>query len=142
MSLLTQLRGYGLTVSVSGQTLRVEPGSSLTSEIRNTIRANKATILRELEQEVRAEHEAPVESDDLGGPTDFREALIQGRLVICANCSRFKPGDLPAALGHCRWFNVETWPCVPFSCTRFAATAAPQTLSRFNCIKKFPIGKA
>ena len=55
MSLLAQLRAHGLRLSTAGETLRVEPGSALTDQLRALIRTNKPAILEELVAESRKE---------------------------------------------------------------------------------------
>ena len=57
--------------------------------------------------------------------TDFRTALVLGRLVVCGNCARFEPGSVPDGLGHCRQFGRETWPLVPFICGAFLVSPRP-----------------
>lgn len=48
MTLLAQLQGRGLRVTIQGDALLVEPRSALTDEMRAMIRANKRLLLREL----------------------------------------------------------------------------------------------
>jgi len=51
MALVQQLRGRGLELQAKGDDLLVGPGSALTDPLRETIRANKAALLQELEAE-------------------------------------------------------------------------------------------
>jgi len=57
---------------------------------------------------------------------DFRAALVLGRLHVCCNCQQFtfSAAD-PGALGHCRRFNLEAAPFVPFWCAGFEASRSP-----------------
>jgi hypothetical protein len=64
MALLAQLRNEGLALRADGEELYVEPRASLTESLRSTIRANKAAILWELEDEAlraREDRQAKVE---------------------------------------------------------------------------------
>lgn len=49
--MLAMLRAAGLSLRADGQALHVEPRSALTDDLRETIRANKNAILRELSAE-------------------------------------------------------------------------------------------
>jgi len=55
---------------------------------------------------------------------DFREALIVGRLHICANCERFTFATDPAAIGLCR-LHGEALPFAVFRCSDFIAATTP-----------------
>jgi hypothetical protein len=57
-ALLKQLRGHGLVLSAAGDQLLVQPRSALTEPLRETIRASKAAILGELEDEASATRKA------------------------------------------------------------------------------------
>ena len=107
MGLLPELRSAGLRLTARGEQLLVEPKTALTDELRAVIRQRKHELLRELAKEA----EAPL--------ADFRAALVMGRLHVCCNCSEFRFGADPAGLGHCRRFNVEAAPFVPFWCAGF-----------------------
>jgi hypothetical protein len=54
----------------------------------------------------------------------FRVALILGRLVICANCARFRPSEDPDAFGQCD-LHGEAHPFTPFDCAQFSASPKP-----------------
>lgn len=54
----------------------------------------------------------------------YREALILGRLCICANCERFGFGVEASDMGPCQQHG-EVWPFVPFSCPDFVLAARP-----------------
>lgn len=56
---------------------------------------------------------------------DFRAALVLGRLVVCGNCAHFGRGAELAGLGHCRQFDAESWPFVPFVCSGFTVGPRP-----------------
>ena len=65
--------------------------------------------------------------------SDFRVALMLGRLHVCCNCQQFEFADDPATLGYCQRFNAEAWPFVPFWCSGFQASravVAPEYLPR------------
>jgi hypothetical protein len=53
MQVLAQLRQCGLRLSATDGALLVEPKKALTDELRETIRANKPTLLRELAEEAQ-----------------------------------------------------------------------------------------
>lgn len=120
--MLGELRAAGLRFMVEGRTLYVEPASALTDAQRVTIRANKATLLRELAEEARERGRAIAAARDVAPLADFRAALTLGRLHVCCNCGHFSFGVEPAGLGHCERFNVEAWPFVPFWCAGFEAS--------------------
>jgi len=48
MTTTARLRAAGLTISVRGDTLLVEPSSAITEELRAFIRSNKPALLQEL----------------------------------------------------------------------------------------------
>lgn len=50
---------------------------------------------------------------------EFRHALNDGSLVICAQCETYQFAADPRALGQCRRHRVEAWPFVPFECAQF-----------------------
>ena len=58
MARLAQLRDQGLTLQAAGEQLFVEPRSAITEPLRETIRANKTAILRDLEADTAARREA------------------------------------------------------------------------------------
>jgi hypothetical protein len=55
---------------------------------------------------------------------EYREALIVGRLHICANCQRFGFASASADIGTCSEHG-EVWPFVPFKCPDFGLAARP-----------------
>jgi hypothetical protein len=57
--------------------------------------------------------------------SDFRAALLLGRLHVCCNCSAFTFGTEPAGVGRCERFDVEAWPFVPFWCSAFQPHGSP-----------------
>jgi hypothetical protein len=66
-----------------------------------------------------------------GADLDYwRPALAQGRLHLCGNCSSFRFGDDPGALGRCRRFKTEAAPFCAFDCPGFAVAKIP-TAPRF-----------
>ena len=73
----------------------------------------------------RSRREAITQARDAAPLCDFWAALTLGRLMLCGNCARFNFGEEPAQLGHCRRFDVEAWPFVPFWCSGFELSATP-----------------
>ena len=65
------------------------------------------------------------DTDALAALALHRAALLLGRLHVCCNCSTFVFGSNAAALGHCRRFNLEAAPFVPFWCSGFEASGTP-----------------
>lgn len=65
------------------------------------------------------------EASDAKVLTDFRAALLLGKLIVCGNCLHFTPGTEPGGPGHCRQFGTETWPFVPFICSGFTVSPTP-----------------
>jgi len=51
--MLAELRALGLTLSLDGARLLVEPRALLTDALRNRIRAHKQALMRELAEEAR-----------------------------------------------------------------------------------------
>jgi hypothetical protein len=64
--------------------------------------------------------------ESLSRLTEFRAALVLGRLVVCGNCAHFQTAREPTCLGSCQRFQVEAWALVPFSCSGFKISAHPQ----------------
>lgn len=62
---------------------------------------------------------------DAAALSNYREALLLGRLVICANCARFVPRSDTAGLGHCQRFDTDAWPFAPFWCSGFKPSNRP-----------------
>lgn len=55
---------------------------------------------------------------------DFREALVLGRLQVCANCRRYSFAAELGDMGMCT-SHGEAWPFVPFCCRDFSLSARP-----------------
>jgi hypothetical protein len=127
MSAVAQLRSAGLTLTASGSTLLVEPRSGLTDELRALIRANKSAILEALTAEASERRKAIKSTRDAAtlGMEEFRAALVLGRLHVCCNCQQFTFGTHPGRFGHCRRFDLEAAPFVPFWCSGFEASGTP-----------------
>lgn len=137
--MLAELRTVVLRFAIDGDRLLVEPKSALTDALRTVIRVNKPAILRELADDANKQALAPghplqhpeLPQSQTGRVRDttplvnFREALVLGRLHVCCNCSAFSFGTVPAGIGHCRRFDVEAWPFVPFWCSGFEASSTP-----------------
>jgi hypothetical protein len=101
----------GLTLRVSGEQLFVEPRSGLTEPLREMIRANKATILRELEDEVGVTREA-------------RQAKVEQELWAHPERKRaFDVADAPLKAG----------PGDPVSVMLASATAHRSSAGSFTC---------
>lgn len=110
MGLLSRLHEQGLTVALAGGRLQVEPRSALTEALRATIRINKGTLIREVE-------------DALAGQFDltdqFSAALRLGALQVCEPCIHFRPRPGREPDGWCGKFADATWARVPFQCTGY-----------------------
>jgi hypothetical protein len=58
--------------------------------------------------------------------TDFRAALILGRLHLCGNCAHYSFGADPATSGSCELFGDGLMPfAMPFYCVKFVPSVAP-----------------
>lgn len=123
--MLAELRAAGLRFTSDGDRLIVEPRSALNDELRAIIRAHKGNLLRELAEESCKRQQANLSARDAAPVRGFREALAVGRLHVCYNCAAFSFGAVPAGIGHCRRFDVEAWPFVPFWCSGFALSKRP-----------------
>jgi hypothetical protein len=99
----------------------------LKDELRALIRAKKPAILEELAAEAAERRKAIKSACDAATPDmqDSRAALVLGHLQLCGNCTRFVFGTDPGGLGHCRRFNLEAAPFVPFWCAGFEASRTP-----------------
>lgn len=123
-TILKHLQAAGLALRSDGDRLVVSPRDLLSDELLELIRENKAAILDELATQasrvgqVAARNAAPVLSD-------FRAALLLGRLHVCCNCHQFSFAAHASGMGNCRRFNVEAWPFVPFWCSGFQLSGAP-----------------
>ena len=124
VTILKCLLVVGLALRPAGDSLVVSPRDLLSNELLDLIRANKAAILDELAAEARRARQSAVRN---AGTvlSDFRAALMLGRLHVCCNCGHFSFASHASAMGNCRRFNVEAWPFVPFWCSGFAASNTP-----------------
>jgi hypothetical protein len=64
------------------------------------------------------------DTDALAALAPYRAALLLGRLHVCCNCSTFV-FDSNGILGHCRRFNLEAAPFLPFWCSGFEVSRTP-----------------
>ncbi|HXQ31811.1 MAG TPA: hypothetical protein VN790_07605 [Steroidobacteraceae bacterium] len=110
---IVSLADIGVTLRVDGAFIVADPREALTPEARDLIRAHKADLI------------ATLAGSCFGLSAEFRAAVALGRLHLCGNCSRFAVGRNPTGPGHCVFFNIETWPYVPFNCSRFEVSPAP-----------------
>jgi hypothetical protein len=120
--MLAELRAAGFRVNAENGILFIDPASHLTEAQRAQVRRHKPEILRELADEARSQRLAITKTRDESCLPDYRAALVLGRLHICCNCSSYRFGAVPAALGHCQRFDVEAWPFVPIWCSGFDAS--------------------
>jgi hypothetical protein len=125
MPLLGQLRAQGLRITAAGQRLFVSPRDALSEAAKATIRINKVAILRELETEASERQAAIAAARDAARLDDWRAPLILGRLHLCGNCSRYRFGTDPAALGTCSLHGDGLLPFLPFDCSDFTVSQAP-----------------
>ena len=70
-------------------------------------------------------HSAIVAARDAADLDYWRAPLVLGRLHICCNCQLFAFAADPGALGHCRRFNLEAAPFLPFWCAGFEVSRTP-----------------
>ena len=115
---LQRARALGIVLSGDGGKLRYEaPTGCPTLELRQALTLHKVAILKllEVERMTTGMRTGP-------RPSDFRAALMLGRLHVCCNCALFNFAPDPAGLGRCRHFGVEAWPFVPFWCSAFVAS--------------------
>jgi hypothetical protein len=124
MALLAELREQGVRLSADGETVTVRPRAALTDALRATIRMHKAAILRELAAEAVNRRKAIAAARDAAPLSEYRAALILGRLHLCANCAQFTFGSEPTR-GQCRLFGVEAIAFVPFQCPDYQVSASP-----------------
>lgn len=124
MSLLTNLRAQGVTITADGGRLLATPRESITENIRTTIRINKAALLREIAAEAEARHQA-IGAARRAVPmlADYRHSLAAGTLVLCADCRHYQYAAEPGDVGHCTTFNVESAPFIPTDCKRHEGRA-------------------
>ncbi len=59
-----------------------------------------------------ARRRAILAARDAAGLENWRAALREGRLHLCANCTRFTFGVDPAGAGHCARYDTTTYPFV------------------------------
>lgn len=94
MSTVATLHAAGLSVTVNGDRLRVEPSSRLTEDLRAYIREYKPAIMAEL--------------------------TAVTRIVTCTACRHFDPRPGAQPDGHCRRYVTETWSAVSFQCAGYS----------------------
>lgn len=129
-TILNRLKAAGLAVRTEGDKVMVSPRERLSRELLELIRVNKEAILKALPAGMALDrrNETPYVIENAGpGLSDFRIALISGRLHVCCNCKQFDFASDPAGHGHCRRFGVEAAPFVPFWCSGFTPSM-PLTL--------------
>jgi hypothetical protein len=126
MALLAELREQGVHISADGEALTAGPRAALTDAVRTTIRMHKAAILRELAVEAAGREQAIAAARDTVPLSEYRAALILGRLQLCGNCSRYTFGQDPASAGTCALHGEGLLAfAMPFGCRDFGASRVP-----------------
>lgn len=127
-AILERLKAAGLALRPEGDKVIVSPRDRLSDKLLELIRTHKTAILRELAEGNAQPRKAisAVAASAGHGLTDFRAALVFGRLHVCCNCQHFTFANDPSGLGHCQRFDAEAWPfAVQLWCSGFSPSETP-----------------